>query len=184
MAGDDQVRAEWFTTHPFSPLRLHAAHAFTRSALYGSAGGLSDDALEGEVQGFMSLMEPTYLEEKSEEAELMRRLLLAGGLLVASAEGDITDTEFEALERFFGKGSTANLRLDALRRDLDRRVRELKERVPPLRRSQVVRDLCVVALADGHAGPAERSLLASIAEGALVPAQVVEQALAQPAALD
>ena len=75
---DEAVRSDWFATHPFSPLRLKAVELCASSEVMVS-GGLSRDALEAQVQELMTLMDPSYLKERSDRAEAMRRLLFAGG---------------------------------------------------------------------------------------------------------
>ncbi|MFT3710782.1 MAG: M48 family metallopeptidase [Archangium sp.] len=172
----DKPRGDWFATHPFSPMRLHAAKLF--------ADAKDKTQLEAGVADLMSLMEPTYLQEKSEAAELMRRLLLAGGVCIAAASGEIEPKERETLEKFFGAGSCAAVNVKALQGDLERRAREVKERVGPLKRQQVIRDLCVVARADGHVQDTERALLLSTAETAGVDAAFVERALTADVRLD
>jgi hypothetical protein len=67
---------DWFSTHPFSPLRVKALELFHRSELVSSSGE-SIAQLEMGVQKLMSLMEPSYLEAKTGAAEAMRRLLFA-----------------------------------------------------------------------------------------------------------
>lgn len=173
---NDKPRGDWFATHPFSPMRLHAAKLFSEQK--------SREQLEAGVAELMSLMEPTYLHEKTEAAELMRRLLLAGGVVIAAASGEIEPKEREALEKFFGAGSCSGVNVKALGGDLERRAREVKERVGLLKRQQVIRDLCVVARADGHVHDAERALLLSTAETAGVDAAFVERALTADVRLD
>ncbi|MCC6337193.1 MAG: TerB family tellurite resistance protein [Myxococcales bacterium] len=153
------------------------------SALF-DGGGASRDELEAQVADLMSLMSPSYLTEPGEVPELMRRLLLAGGVVVAAAHGDVEAKEKAALEKFFGPGTCDRLNVKALETDLERRAGEVKEKVPALKRQQVVRDLCVVALADGHASDVERELLLRIAGWAGVEAALVEKTLAAPARLD
>lgn len=172
----DKPRGDWFATHPFSPMRLHAAKLFSEHK--------SKEQLEAGVAELMSLMEPTYLQEKSESAELMRRLLLAGGVVIAASSGEIDGAEKEALEKFFGPGTCASMNVKALEGDLQRRAREVKERVSPLKRQQVIRDLCIVVRADGHVHDAERALLLSTAETAGVDAAFVERALTADVRLD
>jgi tellurite resistance protein len=157
-------------------MRLHAAKLF--------ADGKDKSQLEAGVADLMSLLEPTYLQEKSEAAELMRRLLLAGGVCIAAASGEIEAKERETLEKFFGAGSCAAVNVKALQGDLERRAREVKERVGPLKRQQVIRDLCVVARADGNVQEVERALLLSTAETAGVDAAFVERALTADVRLD
>lgn len=181
---EERPRGDWFATHPFSPMRLHAARHFSQSAAFGVLSGLTAQQLEAEVADLMSLMEPTYLTQKSEAAELMRRLLLAGGVVVAATSGDIAAKEREALEKFFGAGSCAAVNVEALRRDLPRRAGEVKARVPLLKRQQVVHDLCVIARADGHVDDAEKRVLHEVASAAGVDAAFVERALGAELRLD
>ncbi len=157
--------SEWFTTHPFSPLRVKALKAFSASEL-AVEGGCSVDELEAQIQTLMSLMEPSYLDEKSETAETMRRLLLAGSVVVAAADGDIAESEIEVFESFFGEHSfTDKLDVEELKKVLPRRIEETREAVASPKRVQVLRDLCLVARADGHNKPAEIDVLEEIAKG-------------------
>jgi Zn-dependent protease with chaperone function/tellurite resistance protein len=173
---------EWFATHPFSPLRLRAAKAFSDSTQFGGTRAMND--VEAEVAELMSLMEPTYLQEKSEPAELMRRLLLAGAVAVANASGGISADEKKVIDRFFGAGSADSFNAKALTADLERRTNDVKARVPKTKQIQVLRDLCLVALADGNADDAERTVLYSVAKGLEVGVDVIERTLAQPPMLD
>jgi len=132
----------------------------------------------------MSLMEPTYLQERSEPAELMRRLLLAGGVVLAAASGEIDPQERAALEKFFGVGSCSSVNVEALKGALPGRARDVKDKVSPLRRQQVIRDLCVVARADGHVDGVERTLLLDVAEQAGVDTAFVDRALSAEVRLD
>lgn len=182
-SAEEKPRGDWFATHPFSPLRLHAAKHFAQSALFDGQGS-SKDELEAQVADLMSLMAPSYLKEPGEVPELMRRLLLAGGVCVAAANGEVDPKEKAALDRFFGPGTCDHLSVKALSGDLDRRARDVKDKVPALKRQQVVRDLCVIALADGHAHDAERALLLRIASEAGVEATLVERTLASAVTLD
>ena len=162
-AGDRPMRPDWFSTHPFSPLRLAAAELFAASELMVK-GGASRPDLEARVHELMKLMEPSYLQEKSDVAEAMRRLLFAGGVAIAAVSGTIREKEIEELERLLGPGSLpTELKPELIKRDLPSRLRDVKKSVPPLRRAQVLRDLCVIARADGRMEEAERKLLLEIA---------------------
>ncbi len=176
-------QSEWFSTHPFSPLRLQAAQLFSNSEAFTKQ---SKDtlALEMAVADLMSLMEPTYLSDKSEMAETMRRVLLAGGILVASASGGIAEEEAALLTRFFGPGHLDNVSLESLKADLPTRLTAFRAAVPMLRRQQVLRDLCVVAKADRNVSEAERTLLFDLAKQSEVPLEFIEQCLAASARLD
>lgn len=162
--GQNAPEEDWFSTHPFSPLRVKALQLFFASELGGGAGSRSD--LENSVQTLMSLMEPSYLDGRTETAEAMRRLLFAGAVLMAAADGEISDEEKAVFEGFFGKGSLRDdLDVEALRADLDNRIRQVRESASSPQALQVIRDLCMVARAHGRAGAAERAVLDRIADG-------------------
>ena len=160
---DGPAQGEWFSTHPFSPLRLRAAQLFAESELMRS-GGISREHLEAQVQELLGLMSPNYLQEKSETAEAMRRLLFAAGAGLAAASGRISKKTLEALEELLGAGSVpSELKPEVIREDLPNRIAQFKELVPPLRRAQVIRDLCLLARADGKISDPELSLIEEIA---------------------
>jgi tellurite resistance protein len=104
--------------------------------------------------------------------------------VVAAANGEVDAKEKAALDKFFGPGTCDHLNVKALQGDLERRAREVKDKVPALKRQQVVRDLCVIARADGHVQDVERELLLRIAADAGVEAALVERTLAASTALD
>ncbi len=183
-SADAAIRMDWFSTHPFSPLRLRAAKFFAESSLYRE-GGNTVDSLEGEVHELMALMEPSYLESRSDEAELMRRLLFSGGFWVADTSDGISDEELELMERLLGAGRVKKgMDVDAIKADVERRARDVKEEVPRMRRVQVIRDLCLIALADGHAKDPEREVLYEIAKMVEIDVGVVDRTLENPPKLD
>jgi tellurite resistance protein len=159
---DSPVRSDWFSTHPFSPLRLRAAELFAGSELV-TDGGTAVTALEAQVHELMTLMDPSYLQAKTDIAEAMRRLVFAGGILIAAASGDISKPEIQALEELLGPGSVPpEINVEAIREALPGRVARVVEKVPRLRRMQIVRDLCLIARADGQVTEAEHRILEMI----------------------
>lgn len=186
--GKGSPKEDWFSTHPFSPLRVKALKLFDESVLMPGGSRASQDKepasvedLELSVQGVMSLMEPSYLEGRTETAEAMRRLLFAGALLVANADGDISSDEIAVFNQFFGKDAfdADKLNMDALRAELPGRISSVKERASTPQAMQVMRDLCLVSRAEGHTDETERDVLNEIADGLGVPRGFVCQALDQ-----
>lgn len=172
-SADEPVRGEWFASHPFSPLRLRAAELFAGSELMCD-GGTARSEVEAQVQELMDLMNPSYLHAKGKIPEAMRRLLFAGGVLVAAATGAVSEETLQALEQLLGVGSIPSaLDPEAIRQDLPRRVALVREVVPPLRRAQVIRDLCLIARADGVVDDDEAAVLQEIATAVEVDAEVV-----------
>ncbi len=156
---------EWFSTHPFSPLRVKALKHYSDSEL-ACEGGESVELLEAHVQTLMALMEPSYLDERSTVAETMRRLLFAGAIAVADAAGGIVEAEVAVFEKFFGDRSFSDkLDIDAIKKSLPERIADAHDKVPTARRVQVLRDLCLVLRADGRADPRELQVLKDLARG-------------------
>lgn len=169
--------ADWFSTHPFSPLRLKALNLFLESE-FVKDGGFEAHVLEARVQTLMALMEPSYLEEKSESAETARRLLLAGAIAVADVVGGVSDPEIAIFEKFFGEDSfNEKLDVGAIKASLDDRIAAANGVLPHARRIQVVRDLCVVARADDHVSPEECQLIERLSSALEVPLDIVSGTL-------
>ncbi len=170
-------RPDWFSTHPFSPLRLKALKFFFESDL-AREGGFEIHVLEAHVQTLMALMEPSYLEEKSESAEIARRLLFAAAIAVADAVDGVSDAEIAVFEKFFGEDSfNEKLDIQAIKGSLDDRIAEAKGSLPHARRTQVVRDLCLVARAEGHVSPEECAAIERLCAELEVPLDIVSGTL-------
>lgn len=162
--GTGSPPADWFSTHPFSPLRVKALQLFHASELV-TAGGESRENLELGVQKLMSLMEPSYLEGRTEATESMRRLLFAAAITVARADGEISEEEVRIFEKFFGEGAySETLDQEGLAADLERRARRVRETCSVPQVMQLVRDLCLVARADGYVSVEACQILERIAE--------------------
>ncbi len=167
--------ADWFSTHPFSPLRLKAVRLYFESEL-AKAGGFPVATLEARVQELMAVMEPSYLEEKSETAELARRLLFSGMIVIAAATDGISDEERQVFERFFGEASFSDrFNVDDIRGSLKERIGQAREKLSFARRIQVVRDLCVMARASGRVSEAERVELDAIAAELDVQSELIDE---------
>ncbi len=184
-AGLDRVlTGDWLSTHPFSPLRLLAARVFAQSEAM-QEGGMPLPVVEREVLDLMGIMEPSYLHEKSEGAEAMRRLLFAAGILVAAAHGEIEPSEREALASLLGPGRVPReVDPERLRSVMADRLESVKAKVPPSRRAQLLRDLVLIARSDGHVQAEEVDELQSVARGLGLPDQLVFDALRSPVDLD
>ena len=171
---DSGTRGDWFATHPFSPLRLKAVELFAGSE-FVQRDGKPRAQLEDEVQELMTIMEPSYLRTRSDMAEAMRRLLFAGGVAVATATGEVSEESIKALERLLGPGSIpAELKPDVIKADLPQRLESVRKNVPPLRRIQVLRDLCVIARASGHVSRGEVQVISDIAAKIEVDESIVD----------
>lgn len=175
---------EWFASHPFSPLRVQAAHLFTQSSHF-PGGERPAEWLEVRVAELMSIMEPGYLKEDSETAEAMRRLLFAGAIVLAAKHGGITPEEVAALDDLLGPGSTPrDPDVDTLAAVLDERIANVVRLARLGQRAQVLRDLATIAQSDGHTHADERRFLCQIADKLEVDKAVVDTALCAAHELD
>ena len=182
--GQGAPQEDWFMTHPFSPLRVRALRLYESSVL-AKTGGTSVEELEAGVQVLMTIMEPSYLDGRTDSAENMRRLLFAAALSVANADGNISEKEIAVFEKFFGKRSfSEELNLDRLADDLKDRIALVNSSTTVAQRMQVVRDLCTVARADAKISSAELKVIKTIATDLQVPSHFADQAVALEVKMD
>ena len=175
---------EWFSSHPFSPLRVQAAHLFSRS-IFMRESGEPAARLETGIAALMAMMEPGYLHADTEAAEAMRRLIYAAGLVLLSEDGGVTQDEKQRLDSLLGPGSVP-LDFDPRRvaELLPERTRAVVERTGIPQRAHVLRDLATLALADGKVSSDEQAFLTKLAAELEVDAEVVTHALVQRIELD
>ena len=182
--GQGAPMEDWFSTHPFSPLRVKALQFFHDSELM-RPGGTAKAKLEVSVQGVMGLMEPDYLEGRTDVAKFMRQLFIAGAIAVANAREGISDEEKAVLQEFMGEGFSFDaLNVDKLIDTLPKRIELVKSHASVTQRMQVVRDLSVVARAEGGITDNELLVLYQIADGLEIPRSLVAHVLHTVAELD
>ena len=182
--GQGAPKEDWFSTHPFSPMRVKALQYFHDSELV-TPGGMSAEELELSVQRLMALMEPNYLEGRTQGTEAMRRLLFAGAVVIAKASGGIDEQEVKRFEEFFGKESfSENLDVDRLIAEVPDRVAQVKAKASIAQCMQVVHDLCLIAKADGQVSKEERRELKTIAAGLDIDSTFVDSSLESEVELD
>ncbi len=182
--GQGAPMEDWFSTHPFSPLRVKALQLFHQSGLM-QENGTGKDELEIRVQGMMGLMEPAYLEGHTDTAKIMRLLFIAGAIAVANAREGISEQEKTVLKEFIGD----NFSIDALNTEklintLPKRIQSVRERASVTQRMQVVRDLSVVARAEGEITENELMVLYQIADGLEIPRSLITNMLDRDNELD
>lgn len=190
LAEEDIERCEddWFSTHPYSPLRLRAIDLFARSTTYAKLSGagegsVSERDMEREVASIMELMNPTCLSERLASGAEIRELLVLAGVAVAMADAKVKKSEVETLDRL-AKGLDVKAAFAADPAKAEARLRELAARLkvmlPLLRRQKIVEDLVSIALADGSVAPEEHETLGAIAELLDVDTFFVDDCLQRP----
>lgn len=164
-------RKEWYSTHPFSPIRLKALQYFFNSDLFKQAKqemreSDTDNALEEEITRMMELMSPGYLAGKSEEDEIMRRLLFVAGILLTSFSSEMTGEETRMLQSMLGKISLPiTPDLDRLEKMLPELQKTICVKISRSKRTRLIADLLLIAKADGKLSDRERKFLESIVLG-------------------
>ncbi len=184
---DDDDTLECFNTHPYGPLRLRALVAWSRSAAWATIqggsgyGAMSDDDAEAIVERDLAMMEASYLEEKGDDADLLRRVLFLGALKVAAADGVVDEHERRAIVALLGD----DVRHDALwgtpeaeaaKTELQTLTDKAKG-LPLSRRLPVIQHLTIVAGADGIVTDNELDAMGEIASAMGVDALVIEETL-------
>ena len=182
--GKNAPMEDWFSTHPFSPLRVKALKLFDESELARKDGTKKMD-LEVAVQGLMSFMEPSYLEGKSETAIHMSRLLYTGAIVVADASDGISKEEIEVFEQFFGKREFSDgLDIQKIKDSLAERIKNVLATATQTQCMQIIRDLCLVSKASGTVTVEERHVLEKITIELGIPPNFLYRALAQDCEMD
>lgn len=185
----DTEPQDWFSTHPFNPMRLKALEVFTRGEPYhrlvGESGGtLSGDEVAAEVAELMSIMEPTYLQDETDVGQKTRRYLLASGYLVAAANGVIAQSEVNSLSSLVGPQVSP----DEMRQMFSRPFEDVKVEVEALakdlsalltgvKKLQLIRDAVIISFADGAVDQAELNCLVWLCNGLGVDPRFIEQVL-------
>ncbi len=167
--------SDWYTTHPFSPLRIKALELFNKSETYAAfnetiTGEITEETMEIEIKRIMSLMEPEHLEGDSEQSEKMQRFMFLGGYLIAEADGVVDDSEIQALSSIvapkvfadgiitvkkLGKEETVD-EVQALAKDLDIVLSVMQK-------LNMLRDLSIISYADGVIDDSEIQVLYNLA---------------------
>lgn len=183
---DDDTSLDCFSTHPYNPVRVRAVVSFARSRAYKEAVGLpladedmSEEQIDAVVEQDLRLMEPTYLEEKGAEAELLRRLLYLAGMSVASAHADVDERERLALAKLLGADEIAQQAraTSDIRAELESILERARASVSSTSLGHLVQHLTVVASADGDVDTAEIVEMERVATRLDVDPVIVSQTL-------
>ncbi len=194
---EDDNSIEAFSTHPYPPLRLKAMLLYARSDAYFKIRGLpvpadalSIDAVEDSSEADLELMEASYLEEKGELPDLLRRVLYCACYVTATlkqpgakGEGALPDKQRKALvallgtEVFWPEPDQA-----VLTTELDEKLKQAKDKTSRVWRQQLVQHLTVVAAATGDVDEDTKSAMHEIAERLGIANSVVDSTLRSAAA--
>ena len=180
---------DWFSTHPFNPMRLKALEIFTRGKPYfeliGQPGdGLSAEKVAEEVSELMGIMEPTYLQDSTDTGDKAQHYLLSAGFLVAAANGVVERSEVDALAQILGPRVSP----EEMREIFSRPVPEVTDEVKALAKDlsalltgaqklQLIQNMVVISYADGSVDEDEIECLVWLCNGLGVDPGFIQQVL-------
>jgi Zn-dependent protease with chaperone function len=194
---DDDDSIEAFSTHPYPPLRLKAMLLYAKSDAWFAIRGLPvpDNALKiDDVEDIserdLELMEASYLEEKGELPDLLRRVLFCAGFVTATlhqpgavGEAALPEKKRKALVALLGTETFWPAPQQAtLLQELDEKLEQVREKTSRVWRQQLLQHLTVVAAADGYVAPAERAAMHELATRLDVHTDIVDHTLQSAAA--
>jgi len=149
----------------------------------GLGAAVKIEDAEAIVEWDLELMEPSYLEEKTPNADMMRKALYLAGLYVAHANNELHEKEIKALTALLGSDTMWNPPPpDKIKADLDAKLDEAKATATKLSRTQLVQHLTIVAAADGVVDQVELEAMYHVAGKLDVPAIVIDETLRAAAA--
>lgn len=186
---EDDDTLDCFSTHPFSPLRVRAVVAFSKSRTYRnlvgrSTGeeGLPDEEVDAIIERDFREMEPSYLEEKSPRSELLRRALFLGGLRVAQAHEGVSEREQQALSALLGADAMGSLPSpEAAQTELEGVLFQVRQDATLSERARLLQHLTLIAAADGNVAEEEFMELQRCSEALSVPLSIVDETLSAAA---
>lgn len=175
MENDEVSPEDWYSTHPFSPLRLKALQIFNKSETYlelcnqKDKAELSEEQLEVSIRNLLEVMEPSYLTDKSDDAKSMSEFVYLGGMFVAKANGTIENSEVDALKGLFGHGIVPSFDFDpatientALAEKLTTLGKRINVTLSYSRKLNLIKDLTIIATADEEVDETEMECLYQI----------------------
>jgi uncharacterized tellurite resistance protein B-like protein len=165
---DSEVDPEdWYSTHPFGPLRIKALELFEKSRTYHTlsdvpGGKISEEKLETQIRNILTLMEPSYLDSSDENGRKIQKFIFLAGYLIMISDGEVKPEEIQSLSRIidpeiFAESMKA---VDGLEEDgVIEKLKELGDDINALfstiQKLNVLKDLCIISNADGQIDDSE-----------------------------
>ena len=172
MAAEEVDPADWYSSHPFSPLRIKALELFNKSDTFYNISKvkgkpeITEAELEQEIAQFMSLMSPSYLDSESDSGVKIQEYIFMAGYLISMADGKVDQSEIVALgrivtpEAFKGYMKTASkLNEDDLKTKIVELSQDLNTFLSPMQKLNILRDLAVISSSDGAIHDSEVGVL-------------------------
>jgi len=175
---------DWFSTHPFSPLRVKALDFFFKSELVGQED-LTAVQLETAVDETLHLMEPNYLIGQTPDDRSLRDLFIAQSVVMSHADGEFSKKEQELIGKLLEDTvEVTKINPERIKAVMPRRVEKVLELCGPNQKSRLVRDLVMVGSVDGKLGASERAELETLCSALQVDLALVDKFLGLGVLLD
>ncbi|ETN95908.1 M48 family metallopeptidase [Zhouia amylolytica] len=192
----DHDPSDWYTTHPFSPLRIKALELFNKSETYKLfkpevVGEITEEEMEAEIKRIMSLMEPEDLENASEHSVKIQRFMFLGGYMISKADGTVDDSEIHALSSIVISEVFAECMLtikslsdEEIIVELQELAKDLDVALPVMQKLNVLRDLSIISYADGEIDDSEVGVLYNLARILYINTEFIDRILSDAQKVD
>jgi tellurite resistance protein len=172
---------DWYSTHPFSPLRIKALQIYESSESFYTATGrnggtITEAEMEQQIKAFMSIMEPAYLNDDSDGAAEIQQFVFLAGYAIAAANGKIEEAEVNALGSLIPEAvfnacmqevgeyvdPEGGFDMDALMTKVAELSEVVNVRLPVIGKLNMIKDLAIITYSDGNVDAAEMDVLYGI----------------------
>jgi uncharacterized tellurite resistance protein B-like protein len=171
--------SDWYTTHPFNPVRIRAAEFFWKSETYQELSGIqshsiefSEAALETSIAELLRIMEPAALSAGGEAGPILGTFFFWAALDLVLADEQVDEREVEALSTMVSPTPSAEVIAEFRSLTAEARWDRVVEwgqqasvHLSPKLRLAVIRDLSVLASSDGKLDEMELKTLRAHCRG-------------------
>ncbi|OHX65407.1 M48 family metallopeptidase [Flammeovirga pacifica] len=163
--------SDWYSTHPFNPLRIKALELFNKSEtlkqfIPSVNAEITEDQMEDEIKKIMSLMEPEYLASDTEFGAKIQKFMFFGGYMISIADGVVEDSEIQALRSIVNQDvfTTSMMTIsehtqDEIIDELQNISKELNVSLSVMQKLNILRDLSIISYSDGEIAKEEVEIL-------------------------
>jgi tellurite resistance protein len=165
-----------YSSHPINPIRVIALDVFHRSETFRAPLGHTDheyteESMEKKIAGFMKLMEPDYLSSGTELSRKIKEALFLAGYAIALADGEVETEEIQYLGSILPgedlgalEARLSGMNVEMLLVALEEQVEKILPHMTQVSACNFIRDIVIVALADGEFTDDEAHCLVKVCE--------------------
>ncbi len=181
---------EVYSSHPLNPIRLKALSLFKKSETYSHITGktindlVKKEEVESQIKAFMDIMEPNYLDDDSKISENIREFMFLSGYMIASANGVLDETEITQLSSLVNDPNARTRMMDLEKKDKQEIIQTIMQisgkllfDLTSIQRTNIARDLFVVATADGSIAQGEIDTMYNICNSLAISPYFIEELL-------